>query len=282
MKIIRSVPALRRQLDRARARKAVIGFVPTMGALHEGHLSLMRAARRQCDIVVVSLFVNPTQFGPNEDFSRYPRDPVGDAAQCRREKIDVLFKPAAGTVYPDGHATRIGVGRLGEIGEGRSRPGHFSGVATVVNVLFQMVQPDVAYFGRKDYQQTAVIRRMVRDLNIPVRIVVRPTVREPDGLAMSSRNRFLSPGQRKAAAVLWKALSAGRGAAAKGERNAAAIRSIVRRVIAREPLVRLDYVAVADPDTMEPVVRIQKRAVLAVAARIGKTRLIDNILITPR
>ncbi|HTN43761.1 MAG TPA: pantoate--beta-alanine ligase [Nitrospiria bacterium] len=280
MRIIQSIPQMSKWAE-GRRSGATIGFVPTMGALHEGHLSLMRAARRRCDAVVVSIFVNPAQFGPNEDYARYPRDAKGDAALCRREKAALLFRPEADAVYPKGHATRIRVGRIGEILEGAFRPGHFSGVATVVAKLFQIVRPDVAFFGQKDYQQTVVIRQLVRDLNFPVRIVVSPTVRENDGLALSSRNRYLSAEERKAALVLFRALQIGRAQIDRGERDAGAVREAMALLIQEEPLARIDYVAIVHPDTLSVVGRIEGPVVLLLAVWIGKTRLIDNALVKP-
>jgi pantoate--beta-alanine ligase len=265
-----------------RHRGKTIGFVPTMGALHEGHSSLMRAARSRCDAVVVSIFVNPTQFGPNEDYARYPRDAKGDTALCRDEKMDIIFMPTAGAVYPEGHDTKIVVGRIGEVLEGALRPGHFSGVAMVVAKLFQIVQPDVAFFGQKDYQQMVVIKQMARDLNFPVKIVVSPTVREKDGLAMSSRNRYLSSEERNASRVLFKALQLGKDQIRKGQRNAAAVRNEMTRRIRQEPLSKIDYVAINHPETLEEISRIGGPVVLLLAVRIGRTRLIDNLLVKPR
>jgi pantoate--beta-alanine ligase len=279
MKIIKTIRQMRQWADGQRRRGKTIGFVPTMGALHEGHGSLMRAARRRCDSVVVSLFVNPTQFGPNEDFNSYPRDPKGDAALCRREKVKILFMPAAEAVYPEGQDTKILAGRIGEVLEGAVRPGHFSGVATVVAKLFQIVQPDIAFFGQKDYQQTAVIKRMTRDLNFPVKIVVSPTVREKDGLAMSSRNRYLSVEERKASRVLFRALKKGRERIGGGERDPAAVRDAMAVLIQEEPRARIDYIAVAHPETLLEPERIAGPVVLLLAVRIGKTRLIDNLTI---
>jgi pantoate--beta-alanine ligase len=279
MKIIKNIRQMQTWAERSNRRGRTIGFVPTMGALHEGHRSLMRAARKRCDAVVVSIFVNPAQFGPNEDYARYPRDAKGDAALCRREKVDLLFTPATETVYPKGHDTQIRVGRIGEVLEGAFRPGHFSGVATVVAKLFQIVRPDAAFFGQKDYQQTVVIKQLVRDLNFPVRIVVGPTVREDDGLAMSSRNRYLSKGERQAARILFKALRGGRALVRRGERDAATVRSAMIRIIRRERTAKIDYVALAHPESLQPISRIRGPVVLLLAVRIGKTRLIDNLLL---
>jgi len=281
MKIIKNIRQMQTWTERQRRRGATIGFVPTMGALHEGHRSLMRGARKRSDAVVVSIFVNPAQFGPNEDYARYPRDAKGDAALCRRENVDVLFMPTADTIYPERHDTKILVGRVGEVLEGVFRPGHFSGVATVVAKLFQMIRPDIAFFGQKDYQQTVVIKQLVRDLNFPVKIVAYPTVREPDGLAMSSRNRYLSPEERKTSRVLFEALRKGRERIQQGEREAAAVREAMAFLIQKQSLARIDYVAVVHPDTLKEVVEIEEPVVLLLAVRIGKTRLIDNVLVKP-
>lgn len=282
MKIITSLRRMQQWTEEQRRRDKTIGFVPTMGALHEGHRSLMRAARNRSDAVVVSIFVNPTQFGPNEDFNRYPRDPKGDAALCRAEKADLLFMPTAEAIYPEGHDTKVLVGRIGKVLEGALRPGHFSGVATVVAKLFQIVRPDVAFFGQKDYQQTVVIKQMAHDLNFPVKIVVKPTVREKDGLAMSSRNRYLSSEERRSARVLFKALQLGRDQIRKGRRNAAAVRNEMTRRIRQEPLAKIDYVAINHPETLGEISRIGGPVVLLLAVRIGRTRLIDNLLVKPR
>jgi len=268
---------MRAWAEQQRRHGVISGLVPTMGALHEGHLSLMRTARRRCNVVAVSIFVNPTQFAPNEDFRRYPRNPAADTALCRREKIDVLFMPTVETVFSEGHDTRIGVGRLGRILEGASRPGHFSGVATVVAKLFQITRPDIAFFGHKDYQQTLVIEQLVRDLNFPVKIAVCPTVRERDGLAMSSRNRYLSIPERRAARVLFVALREGRERIRRGEKHPEAVRHAMAATIRREPLADIDYVAVVHPRTLDPVKRIQGPVALLLAVRIGKIRLIDNL-----
>ncbi|MBI3609486.1 MAG: pantoate--beta-alanine ligase [Nitrospirae bacterium] len=280
MRLIKTIKQMRQWAERRRRGKT-IGFVPTMGALHEGHRSLMRAARRRCDAVVVSIFVNPAQFGPNEDYARYPRDLKGDAALCRREKVDVLFMPTAETVYPEGHDTKILVGRIGEVLEGAVRPGHFSGVATVVAKLFQIVRPQIAFFGQKDYQQTVVIKRLVRDLNFPVKIVVCPTVREKDGLAMSSRNRYLSSEERNASRVLFKALQKGRERIQEGERDSAAVRDAMTLLIQEQPPARIEYAAIVHPDTLMEVTQIEGPVVLLLAVWIGKTRLIDNLLVKP-
>jgi pantoate--beta-alanine ligase len=279
MRTVATVEELRAVVRAARAGEVVIGLVPTMGAFHEGHLSLMCRARAECGLVVVSLFVNPTQFGPNEDLSRYPRDPERDAALARAEGVDVLFTPSVAEVYRPGFATYVEVERLGDRLCGRARPGHFRGVATVVTKLLHMAQPDRAYFGRKDFQQLRIIQRMVADLDLPISIVPMPIVREPDGLAMSSRNRYLSPQERAAALVLQQSLRAAEAAYAAGERDAAALQEQTAARIRDEPAARLDYAEIVDAETLEPVARLERPALLAVAAYFGRTRLIDNTVI---
>jgi pantoate--beta-alanine ligase len=257
-----------------------IGLVPTMGALHEGHLSLVRHARAADDVVAVSIFVNPTQFGPSEDFARYPRDPDRDLALLREVGTDLVFMPPVEEVYPQGFDTYVEVGRLTQVLEGASRPGHFRGVATVVAKLFNIVQPDRAYFGQKDAQQLAVIRRLTRDLDLPVEVVGLPTVREPDGLAMSSRNVYLSPEERKAALVLYRSLEAAQELWRSGVRDAALIRRRMNEVLAGPAaggLARVDYVSVADSETLEELETVDGPALVSLAVRIGKTRLIDNV-----
>ncbi len=257
----------------------IIGLVPTMGALHAGHRALIRAARLSCDAVVVSLFVNPTQFGPKEDFSHYPRKPKADATLCAKECVDVLFAPPVGEIYPDGFQTTVSVPKLARRWEGKFRPGHFDGVAAVVTKLLTLVRPAAAFFGQKDFQQAALIRRLVEDLNLGARVIVYPTVREADGLALSSRNVYLTPAQRRAAPVLFQALKAGRAAIRAGGRSGVQIQQTMRKVLSAEPLARLDYLAVCDPDRLEPLAQIRDRAVLLGAIRIGKIRLIDNLLV---
>ena len=255
-----------------------LGLVPTMGALHDGHLSLVQRARPECDRVAATIFVNPAQFGQSEDLARYPRDLPGDLALLEREGVDMVFTPTEAVIYPPGFSTWVTEEQVARRWEGEARPGHFRGVTTVVLKLLDIVRPERAYFGEKDYQQLRVVERMVRDLNVPVAIVPCPTVREPDGLAMSSRNVRLAPGERAAATVLWRALDAARLAAAKGERDGEALRRIAEDVIAREPRARLEYVAVVDPETLEPLTRLDARgAVCLVAARLGDVRLIDNL-----
>jgi len=262
-----------------RALPGTWGFVPTMGYLHEGHLSLVRRARAENDHVAVSIFVNPTQFGPHEDYDRYPRDLERDLRLLEPLGVDLVFAPPVEEMYPPGFQTWVIVEEVSRPLEGASRPGHFRGVATVVAKLLNIVQPDRAYFGQKDAQQAVVIRRMVRDLNIPVEIVVCPTVREPDGLAMSSRNTYLSPEERRAATVLFRALQAARARYEAGERDAERLREAMREVIRAEPLARLDYVSVADPETLQELSRVEGRALLSLAVYIGRTRLIDNLLL---
>jgi pantoate--beta-alanine ligase len=259
-----------------------IGVVPTMGALHEGHLSLVRTSRGECDFTVVTIFVNPTQFGPTEDFSKYPRTLPHDLdvlAAC--DGPMVVFAPSTDEMYPPGFSTSVEVGSVAEPLEGQFRPGHFRGVATVVLKLFQMVGADYAYFGQKDYQQTLVVRRMVEDLNVPIVVRVCPTHREPDGLAMSSRNAYLDPQGRKRALVLWKSLCLARQLVAQGHREAAWIASQMRQVIQSADDAKIDYVALVDPETLAPVTEIQGLTLAVLAVRIAGTRLIDNDLLNP-
>jgi len=256
-----------------------VGFVPTMGALHEGHLSLVRAARAQCEVVVVSIFVNPTQFGPNEDLAKYPRTFDQDKAMLEREGVDCIFYPSVEEMYPPGATTWVTVEGLSEKLDGRSRPGHFRGVTTVVSKLFNIVQPQAAFFGQKDAAQVAIIRKMVRDLNFSVQIVVCPIVRESDGLAMSSRNAYLNPQERKQALVLSRSLRHVQSLIERGERSADKLIAAGRQAIAEEPGVRPDYFEVVDPDTLDPVKEVANGALVAVAGYVGKTRLIDNLLL---
>ena len=262
-----------------RAGKSV-GFVPTMGALHQGHLSLVRTARAQADVVIASVFVNPTQFGPTEDFSKYPRDAEKDSAMLAAEKCDHLFLPSVEEMYPPGGTTWVNVEGLSEKLDGRSRPGHFRGVTTVVSKLFNIVQPDFAFFGQKDAAQVAIINKMVCDLNFDVRIVVCPIVREADGLAMSSRNAYLNPDQRKQALVLYRALMRVQTLADRGESNSARLKVAGEQVMAEESAVKPDYFEIVNRDTLDPVADISSGALVAVAAYVGSTRLIDNILLT--
>jgi pantoate--beta-alanine ligase len=254
-----------------------LGFVPTMGALHEGHLSLVRAAHASSDVLAASIFVNPMQFGPNEDLAKYPRSLDRDRELLEREGVELLFAPSVEEMYPAGAVTWVTVECLSDKLDGRSRPGHFRGVTTVVAKLFHVVEPDVSFFGQKDAAQVAIIRRMVRDLNLPVEIVVCPIVREPDGLAMSSRNAYLDSAQRKKALVLHRSLLRVQRLAEAGEREAAKLLAAGREEFADEGSVRLDYFEIVDPDTLDPVEDISGGALAAVAAFVGSTRLIDNI-----
>ncbi len=263
--------------ERALAGKS-IGLVPTMGYLHEGHLSLMRRAVDETDLCVVSIFVNPTQFGPDEDLDKYPRDPESDSARCEEIGVSALFMPMPDDVYADGHQTYVDVTKVSRPLCGASRPVHFGGVATVVLKLFNMVRPDRAYFGTKDYQQLQVIKALVRDLNLDVEVVPCPIFREPDGLAMSSRNAYLSPAERKQALCLSQALHEAEGAFNKGERNAAEYINVMTERIGREPDAVIDYVSLVHPETLEDLTHVEDRCLAALAVQIGKTRLIDNRL----
>jgi pantoate--beta-alanine ligase len=271
---------VRRRCDEARRAGQTVALVPTMGFFHEGHRSLMRAARADADLVVVSLFVNPTQFGPDEDLAGYPRDPDGDNTVAAAEGVDILFVPTVGEMYPDEPRTTVHVAGLTDRLCGATRPTHFDGVATVVTKLFSIIGPCRAYFGRKDAQQLAVIRRVVTDLNLPVDVIGCPLVREPDGLARSSRNAYLDADQRAAATVLWRALSAAADAVRAGERDGTTIEHLVASTVQAEPSVRLDYAQLVDARTIEPAPRVDGELLLAVAAFVGPARLIDNLTIT--
>ena len=281
MKVFATIPEVRAALSDMRAIRKRVGLVPTMGALHEGHLSLVRAAKKQCDAVVVSIFVNPTQFGPTEDLTKYPRQMERDRALLEEEDVDILFAPSVEEIYGSGSITWVLVEGLSEKLDGRSRPGHFRGVATVVAKLFNIIEPQIAFFGQKDAAQLAVIRRMVRDLNFPVEIIAGAIVRESDGLAMSSRNAFLSPEGRGRALVLQRSLRRAEAEFQSGQRIAAKLISAALEVLASEPQVAVDYLEVVNPDTLDTVERITKTALLAIAARVGSTRLIDNVLLIP-
>ena len=256
-----------------------VGFVPTMGYLHQGHLALVKQARAENSIVVASIFVNPTQFGPTEDFKSYPRDTERDLAMLEKEKTDIVFMPSAEEMYPEGFNSWVDVEKVTDRLEGSYRPGHFKGVATVVAKLFNIVEPARAYFGQKDAQQVLVIKKMVADLNMNLEVVVAPTVRESDGLAMSSRNVYLNPQERQASIVLFKALTLARNRREKGERNAETVRQEMTSLISQEPLAKIEYVSIADAQTLEELSKIDRPALVSLAIRIGKTRLIDNILI---
>src|SRR5574341_1644258 len=261
------------------ALPGLFGLVPTMGALHDGHLSLVRHAKAECAHVGVSIFVNPTQFGPGEDLSKYPRDLDRDLKLLEALEVDVVWTPAPEIVYPPGFQTWVTVEEVAKPLEGKARPGHFRGVATVVAKLFNAFTPQRAYFGQKDAQQVVVVKRMVSDLNFPLEVIVCPIVREPDGLAMSSRNVYLNPEERKAATVLYCALSAAKAKYDAGERDAEMLRAALSCTIAAEPLAREEYVSAADPDTLAELEQVEKGALLSMAVRIGKTRLIDNFLL---
>ena len=293
MKICASISEARSACRDARANHRRVGLVPTMGALHEGHLSLVRAARAQCDVVAVSIFVNPTQFGPAEDLSKYPRQFERDCRLLEGEGVDILFAPpeqeggdilfapSIEEMYPQGAISWVVVEGLSEKLDGRSRPGHFRGVTTVVAKLFHVIEPDAAYFGQKDAAQLAVIRRMVRDLDFPVEIVACPIVREADGLAMSSRNAYLNREERQRALVLQRSLQETQRQFQAGERSAARLISAAKEVFLSEPQVRLDYFEVVDPEMLDPVEHISGRTLVAVAAFVGTTRLIDNVVLEP-
>ena len=282
MRIIRDIREMQAASRAARIQGSAIGFVPTMGALHEGHLSLVRRAHSVADLVVVSIFVNPLQFGPAEDFSKYPRTLEADCARLEAEGVQIVFAPSTEQMYPAGATTVVHVEGLSDKLDGRSRPGHFRGVSTVVAKLFHIVQPDYAVFGQKDAAQVAVLRRMVRDLNMDVALIVAPIVREADGIALSSRNVYLSPEQRRQALVLHRALLQVEACANAGESSAQKLRAAALAILASEPAAQLDYFEIIDPDTLETVGDVAHGALAAVAASFGSTRLIDNLLLPAR
>jgi pantoate--beta-alanine ligase len=275
--VVTTIAEVRAAVAAARAQGRTVGFVPTMGALHEGHAALVRAARREAGFAVVSIFVNPTQFGPAEDFAKYPRTLDADRAASAEAGADLIFAPTVAEMYPDFAVTFVEVTKLDEVLCGASRPGHFRGVCTVVLKLFNIVRPDFAYFGQKDAQQARIIRQMVRDLNVPVAVRVEPTVREPDGLALSSRNRYLSPAERAAAPGIYRALQSIRERAKAGERDAARLEAALAAELAAIPGARVDYARVVDDETLQPLARLDRPALAAVAVFLGGTRLIDNI-----
>ncbi|HXW62617.1 MAG TPA: pantoate--beta-alanine ligase [Candidatus Acidoferrales bacterium] len=281
METIHTVAWMKHVAAEARRQDRVIGLVPTMGALHEGHLSLVRAAQKQCSPVVVSIFVNPKQFGPAEDFQKYPRTLEADCRSLEQHGVDYLFAPSPEEIYPAAFRTAVVVEGLSERLEGRLRPGHFRGVTTIVLKLLEIAQPRLAFFGRKDAQQVRIIRQMALDLNLDAEIVVCPIVRESDGLALSSRNAYLRGADRQAATVLYRSLDAVRRAIVAGERNPAYLLMALRQVIASERAVTLDYAEFVDADTFEPVVALRKASYVLIAARVGQTRLIDNALLEP-
>ena len=265
----------------ARAENRIVGLIPTMGALHAGHLALVERARRECSQVITSIFVNPKQFGPKEDLAKYPRTFEADGEKLAVAGVDAIFAPEPADVYPNGFRTYVSVEDLSDRLEGRSRPGHFRGVATVVLKLLEIVQPEFAYFGRKDAQQVRIISQMTRDLNLNTEIVVCPIVREPDGLALSSRNTYLNADERRAAPVLYRALSAARDELASGGRDVLQLQTVLRKVLQAESLALVDYAEVVDADTFEPIVRVARRCYVVLAVSIGKTRLIDNLYVEP-
>jgi pantoate--beta-alanine ligase len=281
METIHTINWMKQVAREARASGHVLGLVPTMGALHEGHFSLIREARRQCSPVVVSIFVNPKQFGPNEDFKKYPRNLESDCAALDKLGVDYVFAPAAEEMYPAGFRSAVLVEGLSDRLEGRSRPGHFRGVTTVVLKLFEIIQPSFAFFGRKDAQQLRILRQMSTDLDLDVQLVACPIVREPDGLALSSRNAYLSPSECCSALALSRSLDAVRSAVASGERDPARLLAALRLVLDSEPAVQLDYAELVDADSFEPAAALLRPCYVLLAARVGSTRLIDNALIEP-
>jgi len=272
----KTMAAWSRQLHR---EGVTIGFVPTMGALHDGHRALIRAARLQCDALVVSIFVNPTQFAPTEDLAKYPRPIAKDRALCRAEGVDICFEPGVKAMYPEGFETVVSVPEIARRWEGEIRPHHFAGVATVVTKLFGMVRPDVAVFGQKDFQQAALVQRVINDLSLGVKLIVHPTVREQDGLAMSSRNVYLSDTDRRVAPILYQSLRAGTAAIKNGATAGRKIQSMMTQMLRRESAAAVDYLTVCDPDTLMPLESVSDRAVLLGAIRIGNVRLIDNVVV---
>ena len=278
MKVVTNPVSLQKEVLRLKRRGKIIGFVPTMGYLHAGHISLMRQAKKDCDVVVVSIFVNPLQFGPREDLKKYPRDLKRDISLCKKY-TDILFYPKAKSMYPGDFLAKVEVKRLGEVLCGASRPGHFEGVATVVNKLFNIVLPDKAYFGQKDAQQAVIIKKMVSDLNMPVRVIAMPTVREKDGLAMSSRNIYLSRQERKDAVILYNSLLLAKSMVKKGVLDSFKVISGIRNLIRKLKAAKVDYISLVYPETLAPVKKIKEEVLVLLAVFIGKTRLIDNILI---
>lgn len=279
MKVISDIARMRQFIIRAKAEHKSIGFVPTMGCLHQGHLSLIRQAKKDCDVCVVSIFVNPTQFGPKEDYKKYPRDLAQDSIMAKSAGCDAIFYPRVKEMYPENYLTYVNVEKITDYLCGVSRPGHFKGVATVVAKLFNIVQPDIAYFGGKDYQQALVIKRMVKDLDMPSAIKVMPIIRENDGLAMSSRNTYLNSQERLESAVLYQSLQKAKEMIAKGERDSKNIMKEIKKMILKKKTAKIDYIAIVDAQTLEPVSFIKGKTLIALAVWIGKTRLIDNIVL---
>ncbi len=279
MEVIQRIVRMKEIVNDLKQEKKIIGFVPTMGCLHEGHLSLVREARRMSDIVVVSIFVNPKQFGPNEDFEKYPRTIAKDTEILQKENVDYIFHPSVEEMYPASFRTYIEVEQLSQKLCGKSRPNHFKGVATVVMKLFNIVQPNFAFFGQKDAQQVIIIKRMIKDLNLNIEMITLPIIREPDGLALSSRNTYLNSEERKASTILYKALMKGKDIFQNGERKVAKISKAIIDTISSEPLAKIDYVEIVDLENLDALKIIEKNALIAIAVFIGSTRLIDNIIV---
>jgi len=279
MKVAKTIESVRNLVKAARSKGKIIGFVPTMGALHIGHISLIEAAAKKCDFVVVSIFVNPTQFGPGEDFEKYPRPLKADLEICRKTGVDVVFAPSPQQMYPGENLTWVNVGKLTEQLCGQFRPGHFSGVTTVCAKLFNIVAPDIAFFGQKDAQQAIVIKRMVADLNMPLKIVVCPTVRQADGLAVSSRNQYLTRQQKKNAPLIYKSLQKCQKLIEDGVADSKTIINQMRKILQQAPSIKIEYISIVDADTLQELKKITGKVLTAVAVKIGPTRLIDNILV---
>ena len=282
MKIVKNIREMEALSEQAKRKGKTVGLVPTMGALHEGHLSLIREARKETNFLVVSIFVNPTQFGPREDFKKYPRSLKKDIDLLYKNKVDAVFYPEAYKVYPHGYKTYVEVEGLSDLLCGKSRPIHFKGVTTIVLKLFNIVKPDLVFLGNKDFQQQVIIKRMVEDLNMNMKIVSLPIIREKDGLAMSSRNIYLSAVQRKEATVLYRALQFAKILVKSGKKNAKKIKQAMIKLISKTPSAKIDYISICDPETLEQISRIDEKTLIALAVYIGKTRLIDNILVFPR
>jgi len=281
MQIVKTIESVRKLVKSARNKGKTVGLVPTMGALHVGHISLLEAAAKECDFVVVSIFVNPAQFGPGEDFKKYPRTLDADLEICKKAGVDVVFTPENETIYPSQNLAWVNVENLADSLCGQFRPGHFRAVATVCTKLFNIVQPDTAYFGQKDAQQAAVIKRMTADLNMPVKIVVCPTVREKSGLAVSSRNNYLTDDQRKDAAAIYQALVKAKYMVDAGVRESTQIVAAMRTILQQGSPIRIEYISIVDAQTLQPIANIVSKALIAVAVRIGPSRLIDNIIVQP-
>jgi pantoate--beta-alanine ligase len=279
MEVIETIDAMQKQCEALRVSGKTIALVPTMGFFHEGHLELMRVGRRLADVLAISIFVNPTQFGPSEDFQAYPRDMEGDLAGAKEVGVDLVFAPSVEDMYPDGHQTKIAVERVTKHLCGLSRPGHFDGVTTVVAKLFNIAKPHLAIFGEKDYQQLTAVKRMVKDLDMDTQIIGVPTVREPDGLAMSSRNNYLNPEERESALCLKKSLDLAREMFSQGKKDVQKMREAVEKLILTHPFTEIDYINICDPMSLEDVDQIEGKALLALAVKVGKARLIDNCII---